>query len=114
MQVLVNGRKREDVNFTRAKNPDMFTEGVVSFEQEIDVPLSEDSHLIVVAYGEGFDLRTGYGSSSQSGLRPCAYTNPIYVDVDGGGFVPNGDTLGFPLPVGGMSVAEAKSLLGTQ
>jgi hypothetical protein len=114
VQVLVNGRKREDVNFTRAKNPDMFTEGVVSFEQEIDVPLSEDSHLIVVAYGEGFDLRTGYGSSSQSGLRPCAYTNPIYVDVDGGGFVPNGDTLGFPLPVGGMSVAEAKSLLGTQ
>ncbi len=114
VQVLVNGRKREDVNFTRAKNPDMFAEGVVSFQQNIDVELSEDSHLIVVAYGEGYNLRTGYGSSSQAGLRPCAYTNPIYVDVDGGGFTPNGDSLGYPLPVGGLSVAEAKELLGAR
>lgn len=114
VQVLVNGRQREDVNFTRATHPDMFTDGVVVFDEDIDVSLSEDSHLIVVAFGEGYDLKTGYGSSSQSGMRPCAYINPIYVDVDGGGFTPNGDSLGYPLPVGGMSVAEAKKLLGVE
>jgi hypothetical protein len=32
-------------------------------------------------------------------MHPIAYTNPIYVDVDGKGFEPNGDTLGHPLPV---------------
>jgi hypothetical protein len=30
---------------------------------------------------------------------PIAVSNPIYVDVDGGGFKPNADTLGSPLPV---------------
>ncbi len=30
---------------------------------------------------------------------PVAVSNPIYVDVDGGGFKANGDTLGAPLPV---------------
>jgi hypothetical protein len=114
VQVLVNGRQREDVNFTRASHPDMFADGVVKFDSEIEVALSEDAHLIVVAFGEGHDLKTGYGSSSQSGMNPCAYINPIYVDVDGGGFTPNGDSLGYPLPVGGLSVAEAKLLLGTE
>ena len=114
VQVLVNGRQREDVNFTRASHPDMFKDGVVTFDEEIEVPLSEDAHLIVVAFGEGYNLKTGYGSSSQSGMQPCAYTNPIYVDVDGGGFTPNGDSLGYPLPVGGMSVADAKELLGIE
>jgi hypothetical protein len=32
-------------------------------------------------------------------MRPVAFTNPIYVDVDGKGFQPNGDTLGRPLLV---------------
>ncbi|MAF10247.1 hypothetical protein CMK11_07335, partial [Candidatus Poribacteria bacterium] len=114
VQVLVNGRQREDVNFTRASHPDMFADGVVKFDNEIEVALSEDAHLIVVAFGEGHNLKTGYGSSSQSGMNPCAYINPIYVDVDGGGFTPNGDSLGYPLPVGGLSVAEAKLLLGTE
>jgi hypothetical protein len=26
--------------------------------------------------------------------KPVAVSNPIFVDVDGGGFKPNGDTLG--------------------
>ena len=32
-------------------------------------------------------------------MKPFAYHNPIFVDVDGHGFTPNGDTLGWPLPV---------------
>ncbi len=111
VQVLVNGRQRPDVNFTRASHPDWFADGRVKFDRTISVPLSEDSHLIVAAYGENFTLATGYGTSWQSEMHPCAYTNPIFVDVDGGGFRPNGDTLEFPLPVKQISVEEAKNLL---
>ena len=32
-------------------------------------------------------------------MHPVAYTNPIFVDVDGQGFKPNGDNLGHPLLV---------------
>ncbi|MEY3608834.1 MAG: hypothetical protein RLZZ447_1622, partial [Verrucomicrobiota bacterium] len=39
-----------------------------------------------------------------------AYHNPIYVDVDGGGFKANGDTLGWPI-LGKLNVAEAQALL---
>ena len=56
--------------------------------------LSEDAHLIVVAIGEKHDLSIGYGTSPQAKVKPCAYHNPIFVDVDGGGFKPNGDSLG--------------------
>jgi hypothetical protein len=31
--------------------------------------------------------------------KPTAVSNPIFVEVDGGGFRPNKDTLGAPLPV---------------
>ena len=57
------------------------------------------------------DLRIGYGSSGQAGIKPCAYNNPIFVDLNGDGFTPNGDTLGFPLPTGKISVTNAKKLL---
>ena len=71
---------------------------MVKFNKTISIPLSEDTHLIVVAYGTNSDLRIGYGSSGQAGIKPCAYNNPIFVDLNGDGFTPNGDTLGFPLP----------------
>ena len=64
----------------------------------------------MVAYGENFDLRTGFGTSPQSQLKPCAYNNPIFVDVDGGGFAPNGDTLGFDLPVKNLTVEQVREL----
>ena len=52
--------------------------------------------LIVVATGEGLNLKTGYGESWQGAMEPVAYHNPIFVDVDGDGFKPNRDTLDHP------------------
>ena len=112
VQVLVNGRQPSELNFTRESHPDWFADGTVKFDQRIPVSLSQDSHLIVVAIGEGLDLSAGFGTSPQSELEPCAYNNPIFVDVDGGGFKPNGDTLGFSLPVKGIKVEEARRILG--
>jgi len=111
VQVLVNGQQRKDLNFTRKDNKEMFLDGTVKFDQEIKVKLNQDAHLIVVAYGEGFNLSKGYGSSTQSSMNPCAYNNPIFVDVDGGGFKPNGDTLGYPLPVKGLTADKVAELL---
>ena len=108
IQVLVNGRALEKLNFTRSSHKEWFTNGVVKFDRIIPIPLSEDAHIIVVAYGSESDLKLGYGSSGQASIRPCAYNNPIFVDIDGNGFTPNGDTLGFPLPSGKISVNEAK------
>jgi hypothetical protein len=111
VQVLVNGRAPASLNFTRAANPDKFKNGVVKFDETVEVPVHESAHLIVVAIGEHSDLSIGYGTSSQAKMHPCAYNNPIFVDFDGRGFQPNGDTLGFPLPVAKLSVTEARRQL---
>ncbi len=111
VQVLVNGRALPQFNLTRAASPKMFKDGVVKFDATIEVPLAEDAHLIVVATGEHSDLSIGYGTSDQAKMHPLAYHNPIFVDVDGHGFTPNGDTLGFPLPTAKMSVEEARRQL---
>ena len=111
VQVLVNGRQRQDLNFTRNSHPGMVANGLVKFNQALQVKLEEDSHLIVVAIGENFDLRTGYGTSDQALMQPCAYHNPIFVDVDGNGFQANGDTLGFPLPTRKMKPERVIELI---
>ena len=111
VQILVNGRAPAALNFTRAKDAAKFKDGVVKFEETLTVPLSEDAHLIVVACAETTDLRLGYGSSTQAKVRPFAYHNPVFVDVDGHGFTPNGDLLGWPLPVKKMAVEDAKRML---
>jgi hypothetical protein len=100
VQILLSGRQPEQYNFTRQRNPAMFRDGAVRFDQKIHVALSRDEHLIVVAAGEGLDLSKGWGRSPVSRMQPIAYTNPIYVDVDGNGFQANRDTLGFPLMSG--------------
>ncbi len=111
VQVLVNGRQLPEYNYTREKNPEMFDTATVKFDQTLKLSLQQDAHLIVVAIGEKHTLQTGFGSSGQSNLQPVAYNNPIFVDVDGGGFKPNGDTLGFELPVGGLTVDQVKAKL---
>lgn len=112
VQVLVNGAEDPRYNFTRESHPEMFSDETVQFDQALSLDLSEDAHLIVVAIGENETLQRGYGSSSQAGIQPCAYNNPIYIDVDGGGFEPNYDTLGFDLPVSKLSVEAVEKLLG--
>lgn len=94
VQVLVNGRPDAALNFTRATHPTMFADGVVKFDQTIPVKLAADAHVIVVAAEEGGST----GPVMGGGDVPMAVANPIYVDVDGGGFKSNGDTLDAPLP----------------
>lgn len=114
VQVLVNGRQLPEYNFTRKSHPSMFFDGVVKFDEVLDIQMDEDSHLIVVAYGENFSLEGGFGTSSQSSIHPCAYNNPIFVDIDGGGFKANGDNLGFALPTSGMSIEKIRGLLSAE
>lgn len=111
VQVLVNSRPDPKLNFTRETHPQMFQDGVVKFDQKIHVPLQHDAHLIVVAMHETMTEETGFGTSDYARMRPCAYNNPIYVDADGHGFTPNGDTLGFDLPVGGLNADKVREKL---
>lgn len=113
IQFLINSRQVESLNFTRESHPDMFSDGAVKFDNTINVPLSQDSHIIVVAYGENFDLSKGYGTSWQKDMNPVAYNNPIYVDIAEYGFTFNKDSLGFPIPTSNMDPDEVKQYLAT-
>ncbi len=98
VQILVSGRALERYNFTAERNPDMFRDGVLRFEEKIRVELQRDQHLIVVATDDDSDVSKGWGLNPQGKMRPTAFTNPIYVDTGHDGFQANGDTLGQPLP----------------
>jgi hypothetical protein len=111
VQVLVNGRQDPRYNYTRADNADMFGDGVMKFDHRLTLDLSEDAHIIVVAIGEKSSLIGGFGTSAQSAIQPCAYNNPIFIDVNGNGFEPNRDTLGFELPVKKLSVETVEKML---
>ncbi|MEN9677433.1 MAG: hypothetical protein RIS76_3329 [Verrucomicrobiota bacterium] len=111
VQVLVNGRQRPDLNFTRASHPQFFSDGVVKFDRTLPLQLTADAHIIVVAMGENFSLKTGFGTSEQASMQPCAYNNPIFVDADGNGFAANGDELGWSLPTGKEEVEAVKARL---
>jgi hypothetical protein len=47
-------------------------------------------------------------------MHPCAYNNPIFVDVDGGGFKANGDLLDWGYPSKLASVEEVKKKIGVE
>ncbi|MBW3600396.1 MAG: CehA/McbA family metallohydrolase, partial [Planctomycetes bacterium] len=98
VQVFVNGRPQEKLNFTRRTHADRFSDDVVKFDQQIPLALEEDAHIIVAAVGEGLDL-TAVQGEQRGAHPPVAVSNPIFVDVDGEGFQPNGDLLGLPLPL---------------
>jgi len=100
VQVLVNGRQPGEYNFTRQTHPSMFRQGVVRFRETLRVKLQQDAHLIVVAVGQGENLESLWGRNPYANMHPIAYTNPIFVDVDRGGWRANGDTLGHPLVTG--------------
>ncbi|MEX2382177.1 MAG: hypothetical protein WD490_07330, partial [Opitutales bacterium] len=92
VQVLVNGRQPKDLNFTRDSHPKWFSDEVVKFDRSIPLNLEEDAHIIVVAIGERTTLGPVMGEV-QRAINPTAVSNPIFVDVDGEGFKPNGDRL---------------------
>lgn len=97
VQVFVNGQPRPALNFTRRTTPQHFSDGVVRFDAKVPLELKTDAHLIVATLGE--DLQLGPVMGPEHGKKPpAAVANPIFVDVDGGGFKPNGDLLGVPLP----------------
>ena len=96
--VLVNGESRNELRFTRAKNPEMFRDGVVKFDSRLKVELDSDAHLIAVT-GHQTEVLGDVLGPMWGKQHPTALTNPLFVDVDGGGFKANRDTLGFPLPV---------------
>jgi len=96
--VLVNGRKHALHDYTREKNPDLFRGGAVKFDRALEIELKSDAHLVVVTGDVGGNLTKVYGKDMGK-AQPAAMTNPIFVDVDGNGFVPNKDTLDHPLPV---------------
>lgn len=96
VQLFVNGRALDEYNFTRKSHPRYFGDGVVKFDREISVILDEDAHIIAGTIGEHLQLGPIYGQRHGDD-RPVAVANPIFVDVNGGGFTPNGDTLDAPL-----------------
>lgn len=96
VQVLINGRHDAALNFTRQSHPGFFADGVVKFDRMLPLELGADTHVIVAAIGE----QSGFGrvfGRARANTRPVAVSNPIFVDVDGNGFKPSGDTLDAPL-----------------
>jgi hypothetical protein len=98
VQVLLNGRPDSNLNFTRKTHPKLFSDKALKFEHTVDLALDKDTHVIVVAIGEESEVGDVMGPM-WGRQKPAAMSNPIFADVDGGGFKANGDTLGAPLPV---------------
>jgi hypothetical protein len=96
VQVFVNGRAERALGFSRAANPEMFGRGAVKFDQRIPLALKGDAHVIVAVTNEHGVLGPVVGPE-RARDRPVALSNPIFADVDGGGFKPNGDLLDGPL-----------------
>jgi hypothetical protein len=98
VQVFLNGRPEPKLNFTRRTMPDRFTNDVVKFDANLPLELKKDTHVIVATIQE--EGRVGRVMGTQWGnMPPTAVSNPIFVDVDGGGFKANGDLLDVPLPL---------------
>lgn len=106
----MNGRHRNDLNFTRRETPKHFGDGVVKFELDIPIELSEDTHIIVAAIGEGLTLGRVMGLLWGGAKPPVAVSNPIFVDVDGNGCKANGDLLDVSLPLTEKSSSRSSSL----
>lgn len=96
--VLVNGRRQDNLTFSRDTHPDMFGADVVKFAHDVDIELTEDAHLIILT-GHRTQLIGDVMGPMWGAQHPAALNNPVFVDIDGDGFQANKDTLDFPLPV---------------
>lgn len=97
VQVFLNGRPEKSLNFTRRETPEKFQPGVVKFDAVLPLKVKADTHVIVATIGEGMQLGRVMGPE-RGKAPPVAVSNPIFVDVDGQGFKPNGDVLDLPFP----------------
>jgi hypothetical protein len=97
VQVFLNGRPAESFNFTRQSTPERFSDATMKFDQEFPIQLERDTHVIVAAIGERSKLGPVMGPDHAND-RPVAVSNPIFVDIDGGGFKASNDAMGV-LPV---------------
>ncbi|XZE55004.1 CehA/McbA family metallohydrolase [Planctomycetaceae bacterium SH139] len=99
VQIFVNGRPSPVLNRTRRTHADQFggADDVVKFDGFFEISLKEDAHLIVATIGEGLSMQKVMGEKFGN-QPPIAVSNPIFVDIDGDGFVANGDELEVPLP----------------
>ncbi|MBX3443282.1 MAG: CehA/McbA family metallohydrolase [Planctomyces sp.] len=95
--LLINGRKSDAHRYTREEHPELFGESAVKFDQTLEIELPGDAHLVAIAASSKPLGRHIYGIGAS--CHANAVTNPIFVDVDGGGFQPNKDPLDAPLPV---------------
>lgn len=93
VQVFLNGRPDQNLNFTRESAPGRFSGGTVKFDQVVPLTLKADAHVIVAAIGERSKLGPVMGPDHGSDL-PVAVSNPIFVDVNGGGFQPDAEAVG--------------------
>ncbi len=107
VQIYLNGRPAKHLNFTRQTHPELFGPGVLKFDHAVPIELERDTHIIVMAVGQGLQLGPVLGPQ-YGRMPPIAVSNPVFVDVDGNGFQPNKDTLGYPLPVRGGRPAPRK------
>jgi hypothetical protein len=98
VQIFVNGKPEPKWSYNRRLHTDKFRSGVVVFDETLPLELTSDAHLVVACAGEGQGLGPVMGPDHEKDM-PTAVGNPIFVDVDGGGFKPNGDLLGLPLPL---------------
>jgi hypothetical protein len=98
VQVFINGRPESKWNWTRREQAGSFGDGVVKFEIRQTLDLSRDAHVIVGAIGEGLELGRVMGPKSGKN-PPVAVSNPIFADIDGGGFKANRDLLDVPIPL---------------
>lgn len=97
VQVFVNGRADPALDVTRRARPGLFSRDAVRFDHTFPIRLERDAHLIVAAIGEDSALGPVMGPQ-HAASRPVAVANPVFVDVGGDGFTPNGDLLGLPIP----------------
>ncbi len=73
------------------------TEEVIKYEGELKVPVSRDSHVVVMGFGKN-KLPAGFEQFDPFGV-PRFATNPVYIDHGGDGYTPPGwDGCSYTLP----------------
>ncbi|HEX5103106.1 MAG TPA: CehA/McbA family metallohydrolase, partial [Pirellulaceae bacterium] len=70
VQVFLNGRPEQDLNFTRRTTPNRFRDETVRFDHSIPLELKGDTHVIVATIGEGLTLGPVMGPNYGGKLPP--------------------------------------------